>query len=81
MHATCVSAACRPAEQRRRRGEIGSVQRSIFVGQICPNGRQKVMNGKKLRTGVLVGECLQTKVRGCSDMRLIQEHTVAGTCN
>ena len=29
----------------------------------------------------LVGECLQTKVRGCADMRLIQEHKVAGTCN
>ena len=31
-----VSAACRPAETRRRRGTIGSLHRSILVGQICP---------------------------------------------
>ena len=37
-----VSAACRPAEMRRRRGEIGSVQRSIHVGHRWPNGRQRV---------------------------------------
>ena len=38
MH-TChsVSNACRPAETHRRRGEIGSVQKSILLGQIlCP---------------------------------------------
>ena len=33
MHAChSVSVACRPAETRRRRGEIGSVHRSILVG-------------------------------------------------
>ena len=37
MHAChSVSAACRLAETRERRGEIGSVQRSILVGRICP---------------------------------------------
>ena len=36
MHAShSVSAACRPAEAAGQRGEIGSVQRSIRLGQIC----------------------------------------------
>ena len=32
-----VSVACRPAETRRRRGEIGSIRRSILVGHRRPN--------------------------------------------
>ena len=37
MHACrSVSAACRPAEQSRRCGKIGSVQRSILVGRKRP---------------------------------------------
>ena len=31
------------AGQRRPCGEIGSVQRSILLGQICPNGRERVI--------------------------------------
>ena len=43
MHAChSVSVACRPAVMSRRRGEIGSVHRSILVGQIWPNGREWV---------------------------------------
>ena len=37
-----VSVACRPAETRRRRGEIGSIRRSILVGHRRPNRRQRV---------------------------------------
>ena len=37
-----VSVACRPAEKRRRRGEIGSIHRSILVGHRRPNRRQRV---------------------------------------
>ena len=37
-----VSVACRPAEMRRRRGEIGSIHRSILVGHRRPNRRQRV---------------------------------------
>ena len=33
-----VSVACRPAEKRRRRGEIGSIHRSILVGHRRPTG-------------------------------------------
>ena len=34
MYACCsVSVASRPADKRRRRGEIGSIRRSILVGQ------------------------------------------------
>ena len=41
MHAChSVSAAC---EARQQRGKIGSVQRSILVGQIGLNGRQRVI--------------------------------------
>ena len=36
-----VSVACRPAEKRRRRGEIGSIYRSILVGHRRPNRRQR----------------------------------------
>ena len=44
MHACySVSIACRPAETHRWHGEIGSVHRSILVGQICPNGRRRVI--------------------------------------
>jgi hypothetical protein len=44
MHACQgVSVACRPAEKRRPRGEIGSVHRSILVGHRWPNGRQRVI--------------------------------------
>ena len=43
MHAChSVSVACRPAETRRRCGEIRSVHRSILVGHWWPNGRQRV---------------------------------------
>ena len=35
-----VSVACRPAERRRRRGEIGSIRRSILVGHRRPNRSQ-----------------------------------------
>ena len=35
-----VSVACRPAETRR--GEIGSIRRSILVGHRRPNRRQRV---------------------------------------
>ena len=38
-----VSVACRPAETRRRRGEIGSTRRSILVGHRRPNRRQRVI--------------------------------------
>ena len=38
-----VSVACRPAEKRRRRGEIGSIHRSILVGHRRPN-RPQVVN-------------------------------------
>ena len=38
-----VSVACRPAEKRRRRGEIGSIHRSILVGHRRPNRRQRVI--------------------------------------
>ena len=37
-----VSVACRPAEKRRRRGEIGSIHRSILVGHRRPNRPQGV---------------------------------------
>ena len=37
-----VSVACRPAEKRRRRGEIGSIRRSILVGHRRPNRPQGV---------------------------------------
>ena len=37
-----VSVACRPAETRRRRGEIGSIRRSILVGHRRPNRPQRV---------------------------------------
>ena len=40
MHAChSVSVLCRPAETRRRCSEIGSVYKSILVGQILPSGR------------------------------------------
>ena len=39
-----VSVACRPAEKRRRRGEIRSIHRSILVGHRRPNQRQGVNN-------------------------------------
>ena len=43
MHACrSVSAACRPAETRRRRGEIGGIPRWIRLGRIRPNGRKRV---------------------------------------
>ena len=38
-----VSVASRPAETRRRRGEIGSNRRSILVGHRRPNRRQRVI--------------------------------------
>ena len=38
-----VSVACRPAEKRRRRGEIGSIHRSILVGHRRPNRPQGVI--------------------------------------
>ena len=37
-----ASVACRPAEKRRRRGEIGSIHRSILVGHRRPNRPQGV---------------------------------------
>ena len=37
-----VSVACRPAEKRRRRGEIGSIHGSILVGHRRPNRPQGV---------------------------------------
>ena len=37
-----LSVACRPAEKRRQRGEIGSIHRSILVGHRRPNRRQGV---------------------------------------
>ena len=40
MHAA-VSAACRPAEMRRRRGEIGGIPRWIILGRIRPNERKR----------------------------------------
>ena len=44
MHACrSVSAACRPAQTRRRRGEIGGIPRWILVGRIRPNGRKRVI--------------------------------------
>ena len=42
-----VSVACRPAEKRRRRGEIGSIHGSILVGHRRPNRRQRVIRQKK----------------------------------
>ena len=43
MHACrSVSVACRPAEKRQRRGEIGSIHRSILVGHRRPNRPQGV---------------------------------------
>ena len=44
MHACySVSVACRPAETRRRHGEIGSVHGSILVGQnAMSNGRLRI---------------------------------------
>ena len=38
-----VSVACRPAEKRRRRGEIGSIHGSILVGHRRPNRPQGVI--------------------------------------
>ena len=38
-----VSVACRPAEKRRRRGEIGSIHRSILVGHQRPIGLKGLM--------------------------------------
>ena len=43
-----VSVACRPAETHRRRGEIGSIRRSILVGHRRPNRSQRVKNKKVL---------------------------------
>ena len=51
MHAChSVSAACRPAETARRRGEIGSVRRSIRVGRICPIEVKVLMHSLKIET-------------------------------
>ena len=45
MHACHgASAACRPEEMGRLRGEIGSDHRSIHVGRRLPNRRQRVNN-------------------------------------
>ena len=41
MHAA-VCAACRQAQTRRRRGEIGGIPRWILLGRIRPNGRKRV---------------------------------------
>ena len=43
-----VSVACRPAEKRRRRGEIGSIHRSILVGHRRPNRPQGVNDSSLL---------------------------------
>ena len=43
-----VSVACRPAEKRRRRGEIGSIHRSILVGHRRPNRPQGVKWARKV---------------------------------
>ena len=47
-----VSVACRPAEKRRRRGEIGSIHRSILVGHRRPNRPQGV-NPRKAKLFLL----------------------------
>ena len=46
-----VSVACRPDETRWRRGEIGSIRRSILVGHRRPNRRLRV----KCSDGFLFG--------------------------
>ena len=58
-----VSVACRPAETRRRRGEIGSIRRSILVGHRRPNRRQRVNAKDAMR--ILLGV-----------VRLLKEHKI-----
>ena len=41
MHSASV--LCRPAETRQRRGEIGSIWKSILMGHRWPNGHQRII--------------------------------------
>ena len=43
-----VSVACRPAEKRRQRGEIGSIHRSILVGHRRPIGLKGLYSELKI---------------------------------